>query len=139
MNQCTFIGNLTRDPEIRTFANGGKVASFGIALNRKFKNKQTGQTEQKVTFIDLKAWGKQAEIIEQYFQKGDPIVIASASVEMDEWEDKSSGQKRTKLFFNVNQFEFPPSGKRRGDDTSRRQEEPETAGVAATDDDNIPF
>lgn len=99
-NKVILIGNLTRDPECRTFANGGKVAHFGFAVNNRRKNSQTGQWEDEPMFIDCEAfnWGERgtlANIIEQYCRKGTQICI-EGRLKLDQWDDKTTGQKRQK-------------------------------------------
>lgn len=120
MNSCTFIGRLTRDPEVKELTNS-TVANFGIALNRKFKN-SGGEWVEEVTFIEVEAWGKQAEIIGQYLTKGSKIAI-NASVKQDTWDDKD-GNKRSKLKFRVNEFEFVDS--KPTDDGTETKETKET-------------
>jgi single-strand DNA-binding protein len=99
-NKVILIGNLTRDPETRTFANGGKVAKFGFAVNNRRKNAQTGQWEEEPMFIDCEAFnrgefGTLANIIEQYCRKGSQICI-EGRLHLDQWDDKTTGQKRSK-------------------------------------------
>jgi single-strand DNA-binding protein len=99
-NKVILIGNLTRDPEIRTFGNGGKVAAFGFAVNNRRKNSQTGQWEDEPMFIDCDAfnWGERgtlANIVEQYCKKGSQICI-EGRLKLDQWDDKATGQKRSK-------------------------------------------
>jgi len=99
-NKVVLIGNLTRDPECRTFTNGGKVAKFGIAVNRRWKNQQTGQFEDEPMFIDCSAfnWGDRgtlANIVEQYCRKGSSVCI-EGRLKLETWDDKQTGQKRSK-------------------------------------------
>lgn len=99
-NKVILIGNLTRDPECRTFSNGGKVAKFGFAVNNRKKNSQTGQWEDEPMFIDCEAFnrgefGKLADTIETYCKKGSQICI-EGRLHLDQWDDKNTGQKRTK-------------------------------------------
>lgn len=103
MNKCFFTGNLTRDPELRTLDDGTKVVNFGLAVNRPYK-KGTERLNE-TAFLDLEAWAQGAETIAKYFSKGEPITVA-ASVKMDTWEDKTTGQKRSKLKFRVDEFWF---------------------------------
>jgi len=99
-NKVILIGNLTRDPECRTFTNGGKVAKFGFAVNNRKKNMQTGQWEEEPMFIDCEAFnrgetGTLANVIEQYCKKGSQICI-EGRLQLDQWDDKTTGQKRSK-------------------------------------------
>lgn len=100
-NRIILIGRLTRDPETRTFTNGGKVAKFGFAAspNRK-KNQQTGQWEDEPMFIDVEAFnrgenGTLANRVEQFCRKGSLICI-EGKLHLDSWDDKTTGQKRQK-------------------------------------------
>lgn len=99
-NKVILIGRLTRDPECRTFSNGGKVAKFGFAVTNRKKNSQTGQWEDEPMFIDCEAYnrgdfGTLANTIEQYCRKGSQICI-EAKLHLDQWDDKTTGQKRSK-------------------------------------------
>jgi single-strand DNA-binding protein len=99
-NKVILIGNLTRDPECRTFASGGKVAHFGLAVNHKRKNTQTGQLEDEPMFIDCEAfnWGERgtlANIVEQYCRKGGQVCV-EGRLKLDQWDDKTTGAKRSK-------------------------------------------
>jgi single-strand DNA-binding protein len=100
LNKVILIGRLTRDPECRTFSTGGKVAKFGFAVNNRKKNSQTGQWEDEPMFIDCEAFnrgefGKLADRIEQYCKKGNQICI-EGRLHLDQWDDKTTGQKRSK-------------------------------------------
>ncbi len=97
-------GRLTRDPDLRFTANQTPVCNFGIARNRKYRT-QAGEDREEKLFIDVVAWGKTGEVINQYFQKGDPI-FAEGTLKMEEWEDKNGGGKRTKIVMNLEQFQF---------------------------------
>src|SRR5579875_1960000 len=96
LNKVMLIGRLTRDPEVRTFSNGGKVAKFGFAVNRK-KNQQTGQWEDVPVFLDVEAFnrcefGKLADTVEQFLTKGRQIFI-EGHLRLDQWE--KDGQKQS--------------------------------------------
>jgi len=104
-NKVILMGNLTRDPQLRYLAqNNTAVADFGIAVNRKFKA-ASGEDREEVTFIDVTAWGKTAELINQYFTKGKPIFI-EGRLKLDQWEDKQGGGKRSKLSVVIENFQF---------------------------------
>ncbi|HVK59494.1 MAG TPA: single-stranded DNA-binding protein, partial [Candidatus Kapabacteria bacterium] len=74
-NKVILAGNLTRDPELRYTPSGTAIAKFGLALNRKWKDSQSGEMREEVTFVDVDAFGKQAELIGQYMKKGQPILV----------------------------------------------------------------
>lgn len=109
LNKVMLIGRLTRDPETRTFPNGGKVAKFGFAVNNRKKNAQTGQWEDVPVFIDVDAFnrgeaGRQADLVEQYLRKGHQAYI-EGSLWLDQWTDKD-GQKRSKLKVVLDNVQF---------------------------------
>lgn len=98
------IGNLTRDPELRVTPKGSAICQFGIAVNKKWKD-DAGQEREDVTFIDVEAWGKQGESIAKFFSKGHPIYLRG-SIKQDNWEDKQTGQKKSKHKIVLERFEF---------------------------------
>lgn len=95
LNKVMLIGNLTRDPELRYTPKGTAVAEIGMAINRVRTNDE-GQRQEDTTFVDVTLWGRQAELAQQYLTKGRPVYI-EGRLQMDTWEDKTSGQKRSKL------------------------------------------
>src|SRR4051812_17774152 len=100
LNKVILIGRLTRDPESRTFSTGGKVTKFGFAVTNRKKNSQTGQWEDEPMFIDCEAFnrgefGKLADTIETYCRKGSQICV-EGRLQLDQWDDKTTGQKRSK-------------------------------------------
>ena len=95
-NQWIGIGNLTRDPEQRSTPNGTAVTGFGMACNRKWRDRQSGEMREEVAFVDVEAWGKLAETCTQYLHKG-KLVMVEGRLKTDQWEDKNTGQKRSKL------------------------------------------
>lgn len=104
-NRVVLAGNLTRDPETRTMGNEGKiVANFGMALNHTYKDK-SGEKKEDVTFVDIEAWGRTAELIGQYLAKGSQCLI-EGRLKLDSWDDKSSGQKRSKLKVVADSVQF---------------------------------
>lgn len=113
-NKVILMGNLTRDPELRYTPKGTAVAKLGIAVSRKWRN-DTGEMQEETTFVDVDAFGKQAETIGQYLKKGRPIMV-EGRLRLDQWEDKNSGQKRSKLNVVLENFQFLDSG--RSDDQS---------------------
>ncbi len=109
LNKVMLIGRLTRDPECRTFSNGGKVAKFGFAVNNKRKNMQTGQWEDEPVFLDVDAFnrgetGRQADLVEQYLRKGSQVFI-EGHLKLDQWTAQD-GQKRSRLFVVADNFQF---------------------------------
>src|SRR5437016_377142 len=108
LNKVMLIGRLTRDPEVRTFATGGKVAKIGFAVNNRRKNPSTGQYEDEPVFIDMDAFNwetrKLADLVEQYLRKGQQVFIEGRLV-LDQWTDKE-GQKRSKLKVVVSDLQF---------------------------------
>ncbi len=104
MNIVALVGNLTRDVEIKYTAAGLPIANFGIAINKKTKNQTTQQLEDKPVFVDVTAFGRQAEIVNQYFKKGKKIGIAG-ELNFEQWQAQD-GTKRSKLTVNANKIEF---------------------------------
>lgn len=103
-NKVILMGNLTRDPETRTTPNGQSVTSFSLAVNRTWRG-QDGAQQESVSYIDCVAWGKPGEIIAQYLGKGRAILV-SGRLDQRSWEDKESGQKRSKVEVVVEDFNF---------------------------------
>ena len=122
------MGNMTRDPEMRNFQAGGGCASFTVAINRKFKT-AGGEEREKCTFLDCTAFGKSAEFITKYFSKGRGIIV-EGTLRMETWEDKATGQPRSKIGLIVDRAHFcggPRNDGREdngdgGEATPRRQE-----------------
>lgn len=104
MNLCILGGNLTRDPELRYTPNGKGVAEFGIAVNRVWTS-EAGEKKEDVSFFDIQAWGRTAEVISQYFKKGNPILV-TCRAKLEQWDDKNDGRKRSKIKFIVDSFQF---------------------------------
>ncbi len=106
-NKVILAGNLTRDPELRYTPKGTAIARIGLAINRTWTN-ETGEKKEEVTFVDVDAFGKTAEIIGQYFKKGRPILM-EGRLRYETWDDKQSGQKRSKLGVVMESFQFMDS------------------------------
>jgi len=104
LNKVMLIGNLTRDPEIRYTPKGTAVTDIGLACNRSY-TLDSGERREDVTFIDVTLWGKSAELVGQYMKKGRPIYI-EGRLQMDSWDDKQTGQKRSKLKVVGENFQF---------------------------------
>jgi single-strand DNA-binding protein len=104
LNKVLLIGNLTRDPELRYIPSGTAVAKFGLAVNRDYVDKVSGEKKENVCFVDITVWGKQAEICNQYLSKGRPVFI-EGRLEFSSWETKE-GDKRNKLEVVAERFQF---------------------------------
>jgi single-strand DNA-binding protein len=94
-NKVILLGNLTRDPEVRYTPKGSAVCDLGIAVNRVYTT-DSGEKREEVTYVDVVLWTRLAEIAGEYLKKGRPVFI-EGRLQMDTWDDKQSGQKRTKL------------------------------------------
>jgi single-strand DNA-binding protein len=94
-NKVILLGNLTRDPEVRYTPKGSAVCDLGIAVNRVYTT-EGGERREEVTFVDVVLWARLAEIAGEYLKKGRPVFI-EGRLQMDTWDDKQTGQKRTKL------------------------------------------
>lgn len=103
-NKVYLIGNLTRDPELRVTPKGTAICQFGLAVNRQFKD-ESGALRDETTFVDIEAWSKQGETIAKYCTKGRPLFV-EGRLKFDQWEDKASGQKRSKLKVVLEGFQF---------------------------------
>jgi single-strand DNA-binding protein len=109
-NRVILVGNLTRDPELRYTPKGMAIAKIGMAVNRVWKS-ETGETKEEVTFVDVDAFGRQAETLAQYMKKGSPLLV-EGRLRLDQWDDKQTGQKRSKLGVVVEGFQFLGGGNR---------------------------
>src|SRR5437763_7409830 len=133
-NRVILAGNLTRDPELRYTPKGTAVAKIGMAMNRTWKS-ESGETKEEVTFVDVEAWGRQAEVIAQYMKKGRPFLV-EGRLKLDQWEDKNTHQKQSKLKVVLESFSFVDSN-RSGDaagasEAPRSRPASEPAGAAAS-------
>lgn len=104
MNIVIIKGNTTRDPEMRYLPNGTPVCQFGVAVNRKWKS-ESGELKEEVSFFDVEAWSRNAENVAQYFGKGSPIIV-TGRLKQETWDDKQTGQKRSKIKIVMERFEF---------------------------------
>ena len=103
-NKVILMGNLTRDPEVKFLASGTAVANFGLAMNESYTDQQTGEKKESACFVDVEAWGRQAEIVGEYFSKGRPILV-EGSLKYDSWEAED-GTKRNRLKVRLQRFQF---------------------------------
>lgn len=112
-NKVILMGNLTRDPELRYTPNNMAICKVGLAVNRRYKDQQTGEWIEKPTFVDVTVFGKRGESFEKYHKKGSMAFI-EGRLEFDSWEDKNTGQKRSKLYVVADNWEFVSSGRGEG-------------------------
>ncbi|MDF1851224.1 MAG: single-stranded DNA-binding protein [Verrucomicrobiales bacterium] len=104
LNKVMLIGNLTRDPEVRYTPKGTAVTDIGMAINRNY-TLDDGERREETTFVDVTFWGRQAEVIGEYMKKGRPMYI-EGRLQLDQWEDKASGQQRSRLKVIGDNFQF---------------------------------
>jgi single-strand DNA-binding protein len=141
-NKVILIGNLTRDPEMRYTPKGTAVAKLGLAMNRQWKD-DAGQQKEEVTFVDVDAFGRQAEVISQYLKKGRPIMV-EGRLKLDQWDDKQTGQKRSRLGVVLESFQFLDSGERQDRPSAPAPRQPAGGAIPADaaggdTEDYVPF
>ena len=144
-NKVILLGNLTRDPEVRYTPKGTAVTELGMAVNRVY-TAENGEKREETTFVDVTLWGRTAEIAGEYLKKGRPVFI-EGRLQLDTWDDKQSGQKRSKLKVVGEGLQLlggrPGGGGSGGDDDggsrSSRPAPPPKAAASGPDDDEIPF
>lgn len=145
-NKVYLMGNLTRDPELRITPKGTAICQFGLAVNRQFKD-ESGTVRDETTFVDVEAWSRQAETISKYLVKGRPIFI-EGRLKLDQWEDKTTGQKRNRLKVVLESFQFiggkteesaPTSEEPRNEPQSRRPAQQRLDGGFDGVDEDVPF
>ena len=145
-NKVILLGNLTRDPEVRYTPKGSAVADLGIAVNRQY-TLENGEKREEVTFVDVTFWGRTAEVAGEYLKKGRPVFI-EGRLQLDTWDDKQSGQKRSKLKVIGETMQMLGSrggAADTGDEGDRPARSakptapPKPPGPSEPDDDEIPF
>lgn len=145
LNSVQLMGNATRDPELRHTANNNAVVNIGMAINRTWKN-QAGEKQEETTFVDIEAWGRLGEIINQYVGKGDPFFIGGR-LKLDQWQDQQ-GQNRSKLKVVAENLQLLSRGGGGGQQQQSRQPSASAQQSAAAyaggahdpiDDSEIPF
>jgi len=153
-NKVFLLGNLTRDPEVRYTPKGSAVADLGIAVNRQY-TLDTGEKREEVTFVDVTFWGRTAEVAGEYLKKGRSVFI-EGRLQLDTWDDKQSGQKRSKLKVVGEMMQMlggRPGGGGGGEESGgeeapvrsgkssggSRSAPPPKSGPSEPDDDEIPF
>lgn len=109
-NKVILAGNLTRDPELRYTPKGMAICKFGLAINRTWTT-ESGEKKEEATFVDVDAFARQAETIAQYLKKGSGIML-EGRLRLDQWDDKQTGQKRSKLGVVLDAFQFIGSANR---------------------------
>ena len=134
-NKVILLGNLTRDPEVRYTPSGTAVASFAIAVNRRYK--QGEETKDEVSYIDIVVFGKQAEACGQYLNKGDGILV-DGRLQQRRWDDKETGQKRSKVEVAAQSVTFMPKRQSSGVQAGS-QGHAEPMPEPAVDEGDIPF
>lgn len=147
LNKVFLIGNLTRDPELRVTPKGTSIAAFGLAINRQSKNAD-GSHADEVTFVDIEAWGKQAELVAKYLAKGSPCMV-EGRLRLDSWEDKNTQQKRSRLKVVLENVQFlgarsngTPAEVREGEQAPQQRQDarPDQAPAANPHlEDDVPF
>ena len=110
-NKVLLMGNLTRDPELKYTPKGTAVTDIGLACNRVYQT-ESGEKREEVTFVDITVMGRQAETVSQYCQKGRPVFV-EGRLQLDQWDDKQTGQKRSKLKVMAERVQFLGSGQDR--------------------------
>jgi single-strand DNA-binding protein len=151
-NKVILLGNLTRDPEVRYTPKGSAVCDLGIAVNRVYTT-DSGERREDVTYVDVVLWARLAEIAGEYLKKGRPVFI-EGRLQMDTWDDKQTGQKRTKLRVVGESMQLlggrPPgagaaaggaeaAGEDRQAGGAKTSAPPKPSAPAAPDEDEIPF
>ncbi|MFK7851213.1 MAG: single-stranded DNA-binding protein [Akkermansiaceae bacterium] len=146
LNKVMLLGNLTRDPELRHTPKGSAVADLGLALNRRVQDGNGGWKEE-VTFVDVTVWGASAENANKYLSKGRGVFV-EGRLQMDTWDDKNTGQKRSKLKVVADNLQFLPDGRggnRSADDNKGGESGGSPQGGSAAppsdfqEEDDIPF
>ena len=123
-NKTILMGNLTRDPEIRSLPSGQTVTNFGLAVNETWTDKASGEKREEVCFVDVDAWGRQGEVVLEYFSKGKPILV-EGKLKFRQWEAEDGG-KRSKHSITLDRFSFVGSKN-------------DSNGASSEDLDEVPF
>jgi single-strand DNA-binding protein len=148
-NKVILMGNLTRDPELRYTPKGTAIAKVGLAVNRVWTN-EAGEKKEEVTFVDVDIFGRTAENVGQYMRKGRPMLV-EGRLKLDQWDDKQTGQKKSKLGVVAETVQFlgsAPGGGEGGAPAASRPARPAAASSAPPPesgdsepphDDDVPF
>lgn len=108
LNKVLLVGNLTRDPEMRYLPSGKGVADLGLAVNRRWFDRNAGERREETLFIDVTVWDKTAEFCSKYLQKGSAIFV-EGRLKMDTWEDRQGGGRRSKVSVVAERVQFADS------------------------------
>ena len=142
-NKVMLLGNLTRDPEVKYTPKGSAVADIGLAVNRTYTT-DGGEKREETTFVDVTMWGRQAEIAGEYLKKGRPLFV-EGRLQLDTWDDKQTGQKRSKLRVVCENFQMLGSrdggegGGGGGGRSSGGKSSKSAPAAEESSDDDIPF
>lgn len=143
-NKVILIGNLTRDPQTRYTAGGTAVGELGLAVSRTWFDKSTNQKKEETAFVDVTLWGRTAEVASEYLSKGRPVCV-EGYLKLDQWDDKETGQKRSKLKVvceNLVMLGSKSDGVRqepRGEESQVPPSDPTFPSDVPADDGSIPF
>lgn len=133
-NRVILIGNLTRDPELRQIPSGTAVCQIGLAVSHKYKS--NGEMKEDTAFIDVTAWGRTGEVVNEYCRKGSPLMV-EGRLKQESWNDKTTGQKRYKLTVVADSVQLLGS---RGDGPPQTKSEPaDPAFSQPQDEGDVPF
>ena len=136
-NKAIIGGHLTRDPELRQLSSGTAACAFGIATNRRRKDR-----DDEVLFIDCNSYGKTAELINEHFKKGDPILV-EGYLRLEQWQDRETGANRSKISLTVNEMVFVGGRREQGQTPATAVAAPQPSAAIAEPppiaDDDIPF
>ncbi len=142
LNKVLLLGNVTRDPEVRYTPKGSAVCDLGVAVNRAYTT-DSGEKRDEATFVDVTLWGRTAEVASEYLKKGRPVFI-EGRLQMDTWDDKQTGQKRTRLRVVAENMQLlggrPSGGKSETPEEGRQTTAPpKSSATSEPDEDEIPF
>jgi single-strand DNA-binding protein len=139
-NRVIIAGNMTRDPEARALPSGMASTRFSLAINRAYTTKE-GEKREEVTYVDVDSYGKQAEVIAKYCGKGSGILV-EGRLKLDQWEDKKTGEKRSRLSVVLENFTFTGGKPQSGDEGGSPRSRGGNDSPAAPSDqggDDVPF
>ena len=141
LNKVLLLGNVTRDPEVRYTPKGSAVCDLGVAVNRAYTT-DSGEKREEVTFVDVTLWGRTAEVASEYLKKGRPVFI-EGRLQMDTWDDKQTGQKRTRLRVVAENMQLlggrSPGGAEAAGESRQTSAPPKKSPPSEPDEDEIPF
>jgi len=139
LNKVFLMGNLTRDPDLKYTQSGTAICNLGLAVNRKY-NSRTGEEVEEVCFVDIEVFGRQAESCKNYLQRGAPVLI-EGRLRLDTWEDRGTGEKRSRLRVVGERVQFigPPSrGSSFNDDGQQARHYQQPGGQTGRPQQNYP-